>query len=161
MTEHFNVLNDEEYKSLTDAISLITILIAGADGDVNKSELDWATKITNIRSYALPEDLNGFYGDVGIDFTERLDHYTHVTSNAVTVRMGEISDKLAKLNPTLAKLPPVLGATLYNSYKSFAKHVAKSSGGFLGFFSVGSEEDKWISLPMLTPIEMPEPEEEA
>ena len=98
MTEHFNVLNDEEYKSLTDAISLITILIAGADGDVKKEELDWATKITNIRSYSLPEGLRDFYGDVGLDFTERLDHYTHLTSNAVTLRMVEISDKLAKLS---------------------------------------------------------------
>lgn len=161
MTEHFSVLNNEEYKSLTDAISLITILIAGADGDVKKEELDWATKITNIRSYSLPEGLKDFYGDVGLDFTERLDHYTHVTSNAVTVRMGEISDKLAKLNPILAKLPQNRGAILYESYKSFAKHVAKSSGGFLGFFAIGSEEEKWINLPMLTPIEMPEPEEEA
>ncbi len=161
MTEHFKVLNDEEYKSLTDAISLITLLIAGADGDVEKTELDWATKITNIRSYALPEHLNDFYKDVGSDFTERLDHYTHVTSSAVTMRMGEISDKLAKLNPILAKLPQELGATIYKSYTSFAKHVAKSSGGFLGFFSVGPEEEKWISLPMLTPIEMPVEDEEA
>jgi len=161
MTEHFKVLNDEEYKSLTDAISLITLLIAGADGDIEQEELDWATKIANIRSYALPEELNGFYKDVGVDFAERLDHYTHVTSSAVTVRMGEISDKLAKLNPIMAKLPQVLGATLYGSYTSFAKHVAKSSGGFLGFFAVGPEEEKWISLPMLTPIEMPAEEDEA
>lgn len=161
MTEHFKVLNKEEYKSLTDAISLITLLIAGADGDIEKEELDWATKIANIRSYALPEDLNDFYKDVGTDFTERLDHFTHVTDNAVTVRMGEISEKLEKLNPIMAKLSPVLGATLYKSYTSFAKHVAKSSGGFLGFFAIGPEEEKWISLPMITPIEMPEEEEEA
>ena len=161
MTEHFKVLNDEEYKSLTDAISLITLLIAGADGDVEKEELDWATKIAKIRSYALPEKLNDFYKDVGSDFSERLDHFTHVTSSAVTVRMGEISDRLEKLNPILAKLPQALGATLYNSYTTFAKHVAKSSGGFLGFFAVGPEEEKWISLPMLMPIEMPEEEEEA
>ncbi len=158
MTEHFKVLNDEEYKSLTDAISLITLLIAGADGDVEKEELDWATKIAKIRSYSLPEDLNEFYKDVGADFTARLDHFTHVTSSAVTIRMGEINEKLVKINPILAKLNPVLGATLYDSYKSFAKHVAKSSGGFLGFFAVGPEEEKWIGLPMLTPIEMPEEE---
>lgn len=158
MTEHFKVLNDEEYKSLTDAISLITLLIAGADGDVVKEELDWATKIAKIRSYSLPEDLNEFYKDVGADFTARLDHFTHVTSSAVTIRMGEINEKLVKINPILAKLNPVLGATLYDSYKSFAKHVAKSSGGFLGFFAVGPEEEKWIGLPMLTPIEMPEEE---
>lgn len=161
MTEHFKLLNDEEYKSLTDAISLITLLIAGADGDIEKEELDWASKIANIRSYALPEQLNEFYTDVGLDFTERLDYYTHVTSNAVTVRMGEINSKLEKINPILAKLPQALGATLYSSFTSFAKHVAKSSGGFLGFFAVGPEEEKWISLPMLTLIEMPEEEEEA
>ena len=158
MTEHFKVLNDEEYKSLSDAISLITLLIAGADGDVVKEEVNWASKIAKIRSYSLPEQLNEFYKDVGLDFTERLDHYKHLTSSAVTVRMGEVEDKLAKINPIMAKLNPVLGATLYESYKSFAKHVAKSSGGFLGFFAVGPEEEKWIGLPMLTPIELPEEE---
>ena len=131
------------------------------DGDVNKSELDWAMNISKIMSYALPEDLNRFYGDVGIDFTERLDHYTYITSNKMPLRMGEISDKFAKLNTRLAKLPSVLGDTLYKSYKSFVKYVVKSSGGFLRFFSVGSEEHKWISLPMLIPFEMSEPEEEA
>ena len=159
MTEHFKVLTDEEFRLVKDGISLITLLIAGADGDVEDKETKWAEKIMNIRSYALPEKLNEFYKEVGIDFTARLDHYTHAFSKTPTKRMPEISKKLAKLNPILAKLNPVLGYTVYRSYTSFAKHVAKSSGGFLGFFSIGPEEQEWIGLPMITPIEKPEPED--
>lgn len=161
MTEYFKVLDPAEYKQLTDGISLITVLIAGADGQIDEDETKWAEKITKIRGYALPEQLNEFYNDVGVDFQERLDYYVQKHSGTHAEIMQSVSDDLAKLNPVLAKLNPVLGATLYTSYTSFAKHVAKASGGFLGFFSVGPEEAKWLTLPMITPIEMPEEEEES
>jgi len=35
---------------------------------------------------------------------------------------------------------------------SFAEHIAKASGGIMGFFSVNAAEAKLIQLPMLHPI---------
>lgn len=159
MTEHFKVLTDAEYKQLKDAVAQITVLIAGADGKIDSEETAWAEKITKIRSYALPEQLNEFYEDVGVDFHERLEYFiSHYTGSHDNLMHG-ISDDLTLLNPILAKLHPVLGATVYKSLTSFAKHVAKASGGFLGFFSIGPEEAKWLDLPMIHPIEMPEEDE--
>lgn len=158
MTEYFSKLTTEEYDQLKDAIAVITIYIAGADGKIDADELTWAEKVTNIRSYNLPEDLRGFYKDVGVDFHERLEGY-RASLTTVSARAETAQQKLAALNPILSKLHPRLGSELYNSYRSFAKHVAKASGGFLGFFSIGPSEAAVLDLEMLDPIEYT-PEEE-
>ena len=61
-------LSSAQYQELKDALPLITILIAGADGKVDPQELNWAEKLTHIRTYANPEELNGFYEDVQTTF---------------------------------------------------------------------------------------------
>ena len=151
MTEHFKILSDAEYDQLKDAISLITVYIAGADGNIDDDELKWAEKITSIRGYSNPEGLNEFYDDVGTDFQTRIEKYTSSLSD-LDVRNKTVEQKLSDLNPILAKLDTNLGSKLYTSYVSFAKHVAKASGGFLGFFSIGPAEKAVLDLKMLTPI---------
>ena len=158
MTEYFKVLSDSEFDQLKDAISLITVYIAGADGNINDDETKWAEKVTKIRSYSLPKSLKEFYEEVGIDFHERLENYMNSLSNLEN-RNSTVENKLAALNPILAKLPPNLGATLYSSYLSFARHVAKASGGFFGFFAIGPKEAALLDLKMLTPIVWEEEEE--
>jgi len=152
MTEHFNVLSAEEYGSLKDAISLITIYIAAADGEVDEDETQWAEKVTKIRSYNLPEDLREFYKDVGEDFHDKLEGLRTSLPKAEAERLTLLEEKLSSLNPILAKLDVKLGAEMYKSFKTFAKHVAKASGGFLGFFSVGPKEAELIKLTMLDEI---------
>lgn len=159
MTEYFKDLSDAEFDQLKDAISLITIYIAGADGKINEDETKWAEKITKIRSYSLPSSLSGFYEAVGVDFHERMENYMTTLSDLET-RNSTVAKKLTALNPILAKVSPKLGATLYNSYLSFAKHVAKASGGLLGFFSISPKEAALLDLEMITPI-IWEAEEEA
>lgn len=152
MTEYFDVLELEEYQQLKDAIALITVYIAGADGDIDKDEQEWAEKVTKIRSYNLPNELGSFYKDVGTEFSEKLSGFKNEL-NTLEIRNNTVTKRLSALNPILAKLDPIMGSALYNSYISFAKHVAKASGGFLGFFSVGPEEASLLELKMITPIE--------
>jgi len=151
MTEHFKVLNEAEFDKLKDAIALITVYIAGADGNIDEDELAWAEKVTNIRSYNTPERLSEYYEHVGQDFSERLEYYVN-TLKDIEVRNATVEAKLAELNPILAKLDNKLGARLYKSFITFAEHVAKASGGFLGFFSIGPEEKALLDLKMIHPI---------
>ena len=161
MTEYFKVLTEEEYDKLKDAIALITVLIAGVDGEINNEEKAWADKVTKIRSYNMSEDLIGFYQEVGKDFQSNLDHFILAFPNNPEQRTKLISDRLSHLNPILAKLDPSVAYHLLKSYKSFAKHVAKSTGGFLGFFAINKHEAALIGLPMIDPIPYtPEEEEE-
>ncbi len=158
--EYFQELTDSEYQKLKDAIALITVLITGADGQVRQNELDWAAKVTKIRSYNMSEDLKAFYKEVGIHYSAQLDQYFESFPGSIEERTRLISERLAQLNPILAKLHPRVGARLYKSFLSFAKHVAKASGGFLGFFNINKEEAKLIGLPMLKPIHFADEEEE-
>ena len=145
-------LSADELTSLKDGVAMITILIAGADGLIEDEELQRAEKIAKIRSYNLPPLLGEFYKAVGIDFHDRLMALIAELPRDVESRTEVLTERLKALNPILAKLENREGAELYRSYVSFADHVAKASGGFLGFFSVGYNESHFVGLPMLTPI---------
>jgi hypothetical protein len=153
MESIFHKLSPEEYASLKDAIPQITVLIAGADGKISPGETEWAKKLTNIRSYSAAEEYQSFYTEIGETFQTRVDDLIATLPGEVTARNGQISDTLAGLNRILHKLDPKHAAHLYTELKTFAKHVARSSGGFLKFWSVSAEEKKWIGLPMLEVFE--------
>ncbi|MDF1699018.1 MAG: hypothetical protein P1U56_24410 [Saprospiraceae bacterium] len=160
MTDNFKVLSDEEFDKLKDAISLITVYIAGADGKIDSNELEWAEKVTSIRSYSETYGLKLFYEEVGLDFNDRVSNYI-LTLDTLELRNSTVEAKLAELNPILKKLDPRIGAQTYKSLISFAKHVAKASGGFLGFFSIGPDEKAVLDLKMIEPIVWkPEEDEE-
>jgi hypothetical protein len=145
-------LSADELRLLKDGVAFITILIAGADGLIEDEELQRAEKIAKIRSYNLPPLLSDFYKAVGIDFHDRLVGLIAELPRDVKTRTEVLTERLKSLNPVMAKLDQREGAELYRSYVSFADHVAKASGGFLGFFSVGFDESHFVGLPMLTPI---------
>lgn len=148
----FKRISDQEYADLVHLIPSITILIAGADNKIEKKEKEWAKKLTSIRSYASPELLNQYYEDVEKDFDEKLDQYISELPNDSVERNKILSDKIAKANSLLKKMENREAFYLYKSLLSFAKHIAKSSGGFLRFFSVSREEKRLMQLPMLSPI---------
>jgi hypothetical protein len=152
MPDHFEVLNSEEYEDLKNAISWITILIAGADGKIDTAEISWAEKLAQIRSYKIPSELNEYYKEVGEDFHERLHEMINSLPENSEDRQKFLTNKLTELNPILAKLDEEVAAEIYTSFKSFAKHVARASGGFLRFFSVSYEEKSLMDLDMIDPI---------
>ena len=155
----FGELSPAQYEELKGALGLVTVLIAGADSNIDEQELNWAEKLTSIRSYAKPEELNAFYEDVEQGFGDKLDALIASLPQDVTERQKVISGRLSGLNDIFPRLDNSVAHQLYESFTSFAKHIAKASGGFLRFGSVSSAEKEWISLPMIEPIileELPE-----
>ena len=153
MIANFETLSPEEFAKLKKGVAWVALLIAGADGKIDSTEISWASKIAKIRSYANPELLNEFYRSVGEDFDAQLLELIEVTSNDAKERSAEAVSALTEIDPILGKLDPLVGYKVYVSLKSFATHVAKASGGFLRMWSISYEENKYIDLPMLTPIE--------
>jgi hypothetical protein len=127
-------------------------LIAGADGKIDTSEIEWAQKLTQIRSYSIPGELVNYYKDVGTDFHERLHGIIEAMPEDNQKREEILISKLTGINPILKKLENHIGAEMYNSFRTFAKHVAKASGGFMRFFSISLEERNLMELPMIHPI---------
>ena len=66
-----------------------------------------------------------------------------------------------ELKDVLPLLDNEIGHQIYDSLTSFAKHIAKASGGFLRFASISKAEKEWIHLPMIDPIILEELEDEA
>ena len=153
MLDRLQVLNEDEYSMLIDSVSLITVLIAGADDHIDPRETDWAEKITRIRSYNYRNELKGFYLKVGEDYSERLHDWINRLPNDREEREKIITEELEKLNPILQKLEEGIADLLYKSLTSFARHVARASGGIAGFGSITPEEAKYIDLPMIDPVD--------
>lgn len=149
-------LTSSQYKELKDALPLITLLIAGADGKVDPQELNWAEKLTHIRTYANPEALNAFYEDVESTFHGDLENLMSSLPGSITAREEIISNRLKGLNAVLSILDNKTAYVLYQSLTTFAEHIAKASGGFFRFGAISHEEKHWIKLPMITPIVLEE-----
>ena len=153
-------LTDDQRQKTTDAMAWITVLIAGADGKIDADETAWAEKVTKIRGYHNPPNqLTSFYEAVGAEFSDKLDNLIANVPENVSERNAILTRKLEQLNDILPLLDKNnMGFHLLASYRSFAEHIAKSSGGFLGFFSVSTDESNLIGLPMINDIPFVDPE---
>jgi len=148
----FPQISSEQFELLRDAPALVTILVAGADGVIDEQELNWAEKLAHIRSYAEPEELNQYYEAVEEQFGSTFQEYMDSLPSELKPREASISEKLSGLNDVLSCLDNQVAYRIYMSLLSFAKHIAKASGGFLRFGSISREEKRWIGLEMIHPI---------
>lgn len=159
MLPGFGKLSETQFQITKDALTWITVLIAGADGEIEPEETQWATKVAKIRSYHNPNELTPFYEAVGPEFSDKLKDFIGKMPKDLGEREAILIRKLSQLNSILPLLENNLGHHLIASYRSFAKHVAKASGGFLGFFSINADESKFIGLTMLKDIPFEEPDD--
>jgi hypothetical protein len=153
--EGFESLSPEERSALLCAPALITILVGAADGHLDGEERTWSERLLRSRTYNKPERLNEFYHLVAESFWVRVtSELAHLPAEA-EARNAEISARLSDLNPILAKLDLTLAAAIYKGFVGLAQETAKASGGFLRIGAVAKVEEKWVNLPMLTPIAAP------
>ena len=148
----FQGITEDDQEILKQAIAQITVLIAGADGNIDTTEVGWATKLTTIRSYSYAEKLQAFYATVGENFVDDVNDLIKELPFETEARTKELSSLLEELNGVFDKLENRIAVNLYESFLSFAEHVAKASGGFLRFASISMEEKDLICLPMIHPV---------
>jgi hypothetical protein len=155
MLKEFHNLTPIEQQLMLDAIPLITILVAGADDDIDKAEIAEAQRLADIRSFNEKGQTNAYYEKVDDDLAGRIEEMMKELPTAVDPRQDDIVAKLSGLNHILAKMDEPFGYVYYKSFCSFAQHVAKSHGGFMRFMTVGPEEAAVVDLPMLNKVERP------
>ena len=159
MLREFNDLTEEETQRMFDAIPKIAVLVAAADDEIDDVEMQKAQQLADLRSYNNRGQLNAYYEIVHKDLTNRIRRlHTELPENTEE-RQAVLAERLSHLNAVLAKLPAPYGYLYYNSFRTYAKAIAESHGGFLRFITVGPKEQKVIDLPMLHPIEKPPVEE--
>ncbi len=153
MIEEFNKLNEEEKALMYDAIPLVTILVAGADGVIDEKEKDWAAKITHIRSYTHSDSLKEYFEKLDSTYTDRFNALMEALPQDAAERQKAVEAKLAQLNDILPKVEHFMAKHFYDELKSFALHVAKASGGVFGIGSVSKAEKEVMDLHMINPID--------
>ncbi|MEO9802105.1 MAG: hypothetical protein ABJF04_02605 [Reichenbachiella sp.] len=149
MIKEFNTLRDDEIEVLLRAPVLVSILIAGADDKIDKSEIHQAVEIANSKQSRAREQLIDYYKEVGKDFGDKFIKLVNEMPDTSEGRSEIITKELRKLNFILPKIEQKFAIKLHASLKDMAKKVAEASGGILGYMSVSYEEAKLMELKMI------------
>jgi hypothetical protein len=149
MIPQFKNLNESEKTALLDAPALIAVLIAGADNDIDQKEINYSEKIAHYRAGNNESMLQDYYLEVDKFIHDAIAQQINTLPKDLIERQNILSEELSKLNEILPKLDKGFASELYKSYLSFAKSVAKSSGGLWGYASITPEEERLLGLSMI------------
>lgn len=147
MIKELEKLNDHEIELMLKAPVLLCILIAGADGTIDRKEIKEAINITVKKKDKTI--LDNYFKEVAQDFEDKLKILLQSYPYESTQRNPILIQELGQLNPILNKLHKSFAKAFYDMLKELAEKIAGSSGGLWGMMSVDSEEEKYIRLPMI------------
>ena len=159
MLTEFSSLSPREEELMYDAIPLITVLVAGADGTIDERERHWAEKLADIRSWDRNSRIKAYYEQIDQHLARRVAELEQSLPSDISAREAEISRRLEPLNDILPKMEQPFPYLYYRSFCTYAKSIAEASGGFIRYFTIGPKQAKVIDLPMLKPIARPDNEE--
>lgn len=145
----FHSLTETEAQQLKHAPVQITLLIAGADDEIDKKETNWASKLVHYRTFTSEPMLHDYYEWVNQDFEKALDGLLAQHSDDPKAMVEQLHGELGKLGAVLEKLEGDYAHALLRSWRSLAKKVAEASGGLFGFASISQAEGELIGLPMI------------
>ena len=149
MLKEFKGLSDDEIDLMLSVPILVSVLIAGADGNIDQREKKEAILLAYNKQYRATKELAGYYRLVGINFEEKLLTCIAKTSDDLDIRNSDLIYELRKLNLVLPKLDKHFSIKFYASIEDWAKRIAEASGGILGYMSVTYEEAKLLTLKMI------------
>jgi hypothetical protein len=148
MIPEFENLDDREVEIMFKAPILVSLLIAGADGNIDRKEIREAITIAGkqVRSRMV---ISGYLQLAAEDFEDKMMILQQSYPSQANERQVRIIGELEELNKILPKLNKSFAIEFYNMLKELASKVATSSGGWLGLNSVGSEEAQHLKLSMI------------
>lgn len=149
MIDQFKALSNEEIETMLQVPILVSILIAGADNEIDNSEIKEAVSIARLKQKKARIDLIDYYKEVAVDFEDKLKVMIQHFPAKAEERNPIIIAELEKVNDILPKLDRKFSIEFYSSIKDIAKKIAEASGGLLGYLAVGYEESKLIGLNMI------------
>lgn len=147
MIKELERLTDMEAEQMLKAPILLCILIAGADGTIDRKEIKEAINVAGKRKEKTI--LDNYFKEVSTDFEDKLKVLLQSYPYESTQRNPILIQELSQLNPILKKLDKTFSKPFYDMLKELAEKIAGSSGGLWGMMSVDSEEAKYIRLPMI------------
>lgn len=147
MIKELERLSTSEAEVLSMAPLFVCILIAGADNEIDNKEIKGAIELA--KKGKAKASISEFYRLIAQDFEDKLKITLQTLPFESTQRNPLLFEELSKLNSILPKIEKTFASDFYLSLRYIAKKIAESSGGLLGMKSVGEEEMKFLSLPMI------------
>src|SRR6187402_1189249 len=148
MIPEFEKLNDEEIELMLKAPILVCILIAGADGNIDRKEIKQAIAVAQKQKKG-NASLAGYFNNLSQDFEDKIKVLIQSFPYESTQRAPLVMEELAQINALWTKLDPTFALDFYEMLLALAEKIATSSGGLWGIKTVGAEEAKYMKLPML------------
>lgn len=149
MIKEFENLNTSEVELMFKAPILVSILVAGADGNIDNKEIHSGMVTEKKRQAKAKGGLLEFYNVVAEDFEDKLKVIVQTYPTDSALRNTMIANELSALSNVLNKLDGAFAVDLYHNLREIARGIAKSSGGLLGLNAIGDEEIKYVDLPMI------------
>jgi hypothetical protein len=147
MIQAFDKLSDTEIEAMLRAPLIACILIAGADGNVDRKEIQKAIHHTRKNASKSKASVVDYFKLVEEDFEDKLKIVFQSLPVEVMERNRLIVEELTGLNNILPKLKNAFAVEFYTKMRDLAHEVAASSGGV--FNKVGDEEAQYVELPMI------------
>jgi hypothetical protein len=148
MVSELAKLSSGELELVYKAPLLVCILIAGADGDIDRKEIKKAINVAQ-KNQTGADSVSVLFKEVAQDFEDKLKVLIQAYPYEATQRTPLIVEELTALNQLWPKLPAPFAKGFYEVLLTLAQEVARSSGGLLGMKSVGSEEARLVKLSMI------------
>lgn len=148
MIPEFQTLDDAEIELVLKAPILVCILIAGADGTIDRKEIKEAISVAQKQRKG-QSVLSLYFRELAEDFEDKIKILIQSYPYESTQRNPLIIDELSRLNALWKRLDKNFSIALYEMLLTLAGKIASSSGGLLGIKTVGEEEAKYLDLPMV------------
>lgn len=148
MIEELSKLSASEQELMYKSPLLVCILIAGADGNIDRKEIKKAMTIVQKKQTG-DGAVATLFKELAQDFEDKIKVIEQGYPYESTQRTPLIVSDLEGLNALWKKLPVSFATEFYTILLMLAQEVAASSGGVLGMHSIGSEEARLIKLDMI------------
>ncbi len=149
MIDALHRLSPSEQELVYTAPFLVCILIAGADGTIDRKEMKKALNIVQ-KAQGVSDSMTTLFTELAQDFEDKFKIIEQGFPYEATQRTPLITEELEGLNLIWQKMSQPFAVEYYNTLLRLAREVAASSGGVLGMNAVGSEEARLVKLSMIT-----------
>lgn len=148
MVQGLEALSEQEMELVLKAPVLVGILVAGADGNIDKKEIKEAISVISLKKKS-GYTLSSYLQQVSQDFEDKLMVLLQNYPNDPAQRAIAISHELSELNDIWSKTDRHVAKELYFILLELAHRIASSSGGVFGYKKVDQAEEPFINLPMI------------
>ncbi len=149
MVPELDRLTASEVELLYKTPILVCILIAGADGNIDRKEIKQAMSFAEKKQRKSHSSFSVLFREITTDFEDKLKSLIQSYPYETTQRNPLIVEELAGISQVLRKIDASFAQEYYRTLLNIAESIATSSGGLLGYKSIGSEEARYIKLSMI------------